>query len=109
KIIIPVFIVFISFIFIFRTSKNAPYFKSRINYVERLISNGSSLSEKRYIVEYRNVPKSYIQNTWPVTFQTLLLSSFHSPDSALTYIATKDIHSFDSLINDRSYFLGPEW
>ncbi|MBA3285106.1 MAG: hypothetical protein M3Q95_11905 [Bacteroidota bacterium] len=95
--------------FIFRTCTNVDYFKHRINYVERLIKNGASLKEKRYIIDYRNIPYSYISNNWPITFQTLLLSSFRNPDSAVTYIATKDINAYDTLIRDKSFFLGPEW
>ena len=64
---------------------------------------------KRYIIDYRNIPGTYVTSTWPLTFQTLLLSSFHNPDSAVTYIAAKDINTYDSLIQNKSYFLGPEW
>ena len=109
KIVFPLLISTLIVIFIFRIKTNLGYFQSRINYVERLIRNGSSLPEKCYIIDYRNIPRVYIANTWPLTFQTLLLSSFLNPDSALTYIATKDMNAYDLLIQDKSYFLGPEW
>ncbi len=109
NIFIPIALVLSSLICFFRIHQNAPYFKSKISYIERLISNGSSLPEKRYIVDYKNIPREYMANTWPITFQTLLLSSFQSSNNSQSFIATNNINSFDSLIPDPTYFLGPEW
>jgi hypothetical protein len=50
-----------------------------------------------------------VENSWPLTFQTLLLSSFTHPDSSMSYIVANSINDFDSLLQTPDYFLGPEW
>ncbi len=96
------------FIFVFRIESNLGYFQNKIKYAERLIYNGSFLPEKRYIID-RRVEPMFISNTWPITFQTLILSSFNNPNAAVSYIFADDINMYDSLIKNKSVFLGPEW
>ena len=109
RVILPVLLLAAIVTCFVRIERNAPYFASRINYAERLNENGKLFPEKKYIVSDRNVPRQYIRNTWPLTFQTLLLSSFTDPGSAQSTIVLPDINSCDSLIAYPANFLGPEW
>lgn len=108
KIVFPVIIISFTVIFILRTETNLGYFQNKIKYAERLIYNGSQLPEKRYIADYKNIPM-YISNSWPLPFQTLILSSFKSPTNAVSYTFAKDINIYDSIIQNKSFFLGPDW
>ncbi len=109
KNLIPAALSISAFFCFYHIHENYSYFNNRINYVERLIHNGKAFPERRYIIGTKNIPRNYVANTWAITFQTLLLSSFTHADSAMTYISAHDVNSYDSLIKDPNYFLGPEW
>ncbi|MCX6274950.1 MAG: hypothetical protein NTV09_07065 [Bacteroidetes bacterium] len=109
KFVLPVFLLLAFSLCIYRLEMNYGYFASKIAYADRLNENGKYFPEKKYIISDKNVPRTYIRNTWPVTFQTLLLSSFNNPDSAKSFIILQDVNSCDSLISNPNYFLGPEW
>jgi hypothetical protein len=85
------------------------YFEKRVDYVERVVENGKKFPEKRYIVDRKTFPLLLARSTWALPFQTLLFSSFASPDSAMSCIVAPEINTYDSLLKAPDYFLGPEW
>lgn len=96
-------------IFLYQLKDIHSFFEKRINYIQRIIANGKQFPERRYIIDKKNVPLRLLPNTWPIPFQTLLLSSFQHPDSAMSCIAAPGINAWDSLLTSPGYFLGPEW
>ena len=95
-------------IFIVQLTSAREHYKKKTDYFNRLIENGRYFPEHKYILDKRNVP-IFIENSWPITFQTLLLSSLKHPDSAETFISGKTTESYNSFLYSPASFLGPEW
>jgi hypothetical protein len=109
KVLLPVMVTFCGILSVNGIRDSYNYFHEKIKYTQRLIERGKVDKERKYIVCNSNVPGLYVDNTWPIPFETLLLSSLEKPDSAVTVFATRKTDVYDELIKDPAFFLGPEW
>jgi hypothetical protein len=94
--------------FIYFLFQEQTYFRKKTEYFRAIIQAGRTFPERRYIIEKKNLPE-FIENSWPITFQTLLLSSIPHQDSSVTYITGETVESYNTFLLDSGSFLGPEW
>ena len=109
KVLLPIALALCGILSVHGILGNYHYFHLQIKYAQRLIERGHAEKEKKYIISNSNVPGLYVDNKWPIPFQTLLLSSLNSPDSSITVFATDQPDKYDDLVKDPKFFLGPEW
>jgi hypothetical protein len=81
----------------------------RIHYFERLTEQGKKLNNKKYILSTKSIPNNIIFYHQFFPYETMLYSSLPSPDSALTFYPTDNVNQFDSVIHDKTLFLGTPW
>jgi hypothetical protein len=83
--------------------------RERINYISHLCNYGKSFPEKKYLISIDNYPWKFAWATFTLPFETLMYQSVEDPGNSVTYFITPEINKYDSMIQDPSFFLGPEW
>ncbi len=81
----------------------------RVKYLDRLTNYGRHLPNKKYLINVANIPLDIVAVQGFLPFETLLYSSLHAPDSAVTFFWREDMHEYDSLLNINKIFLGPDF
>lgn len=81
----------------------------RNGYIERIITYGRTFDEKKFIVNDQNIDWNFICADWALSFESLLLSTIQSPDSAVTFYTTQNIHEYDSLLSNKNLFIGADF
>ncbi len=81
----------------------------KIQYISRMTEYGKSFPEKRYLLEDKNYLWQVAWTRWTFPFETFLYSAMQNPDSAVTYFVSDNLSKYDSLMQDKTVFLGPEW
>ncbi|MCE3277836.1 MAG: hypothetical protein K0S44_27 [Bacteroidetes bacterium] len=84
-------------------------FTKRVDYLDRLVSEGRKHEKKKFLVSSQNFPWQYGWVHWALPFETTLYSAIAGADSVVTCFVTPEIDKYDSLINKENVFLGPEW
>ncbi len=81
----------------------------RVHYLDRLTNYGKGLPQKKYLLNLKNIPLNIAALQGFISFETLLNSSLQSPDSAMSFYWTDDMKKYDSLLNKKDVFLGPDF
>ncbi len=81
----------------------------RVQYLDRLTNYGKRLPQKKYLLNIRNIPLNIVSLQGFISFETLEYSSLQSPDSALNFYWTDDMNKYDSILNQKNIFLGPDF
>ena len=84
-------------------------FTKRIEYIGRLVDYGRKQENKKFLINTRNFPWQITWITWGFPFETALYSALDGRDSVVTFFTTTDMNAYDSLINKKNIFLGPQW
>ncbi|MGQ0829459.1 MAG: hypothetical protein ACT4ON_13810 [Bacteroidota bacterium] len=81
----------------------------RIEYVDHLVSYGRKQDNKKFLISAQNFQWQIGWISWSLPFETALYSAIEGPDSAVTFFVTDEMNKYDSLINKKNVFFGPEW
>jgi len=81
----------------------------RINYKERLTHYGQRFSNKKFLINTKNVPGNIVQFSHFLPYETILYTALQSPDSAQTFFVANKMDEYDSLITKQNAFLSISW
>jgi archaellum component FlaF (FlaF/FlaG flagellin family) len=81
----------------------------RMDYLERLTEYGRKMNTEKFILNTHNIPDNIIFFHQFMPYETMLYSALQSPDSALTFYPADNMNKFDSLLSDKTLFLGVPW
>ncbi len=81
----------------------------RTNYIERIIAYGTTLPNKKYILNEKNLPIDFLVVPWALPFETLLYSSLESKDSSVTFAFCSPVNQYGSLAKKTNGIIGPHW
>lgn len=81
----------------------------RVDYLDRLVTNGRKKEKRKFLVSLQNFPWQYTWVDWSLPFETTLYSAIAGPDSVVTCYPVSDMSEHDDLINKENVFLGPKW
>lgn len=84
-------------------------YTQRNEYVERITNEIRKNNTRKGIVAERNLDWGKILTDWDLAFESLLLSSIPSPDSATTFFTTNDLTPYDSLLNNPDLFVSVDF
>jgi hypothetical protein len=79
----------------------------RVAYIGRLVENGRTMPEKKYLVNAATFNRNVTDATWALAYETLLYSALPGPDSSVTVYAVEgDDRQYDSIMHDPNLFMG---
>lgn len=82
----------------------------QIDFFKRTTDNLRAFPEKKFAMSYKNVDWDGLWVAWDFPFQSLIVSSLASPDSAITFYATDDSSKYTPQIySDTSTLVGVPW
>lgn len=85
-------------------------FSQQVAYFERTTQHLRQLDEKKFNLSHTNLPWEITWVTWDYPFQSLLVSSLQSPDSAITFFASADTNLHKPHIyRNTNVFIGPDF
>jgi hypothetical protein len=79
------------------------WFTKRLAWNEKFIAHARTLENNRFIIQEDLVPMQVLGTGWSSSFETLLLSSLHHPDSAITLLIHSNPSQFNWLQRDDAY------
>lgn len=106
----------IVFLSVFKIIKTGTFLTEQINYFTRTSENLIRLpvKERKFIIPENNIDWDQLWLDWDVLFQSLMISSLHNPQKAVTFFTPKSIDEFkDKVCCDSCAFVGvdfsPHW
>lgn len=84
-------------------------YKQRNEYFERVNAEIRKQGIRKGIVSERNIDWGKIISRWDNAFETLLLSSIDSPDSATTFFLASNMNQYDSLLSSPDLFVSVDF
>ena len=83
-------------------------FSERFNYLKKLVALSHQYSGGKFWISDENIPSEYF-DTWGLPYESLILSSIESPDSATTIALESNCGQNNILAESQSIFINPFW
>lgn len=92
---------------LFIIADNHNTYEKRISWMENQLNNCDKLNTNRLLIKQKEVPMDIIIQDWGVPYNTLLLSTLESPDSAKTIFIHENFEGYKrkDLLERDDYFL----
>lgn len=84
------------------------YFTKRISYLETLLADVNKYDTNKFYMAETEMPKGIVDDTWAISYETLLLSSLSSPQNTKT-IEMKDVVDAESFLLDSDFVFINRW
>jgi len=82
---------------------------AKVDYLVRLTDFLRSGGVQKGIVSDRSLPWSITYGSWPLAFESALVSARHRPEEAVTLFCGPEVPHLDTVYHRGNVFLGPNW
>ena len=84
-------------------------YTARVDYMQRVTDNLRSRGIHKGAVDGRGFQWAYLYGTWPLAFESILVSAINGPEGSVTLFCGAEALRLDTVYHQKNAFLGPDW